>query len=150
MHMDPSEPEQRLPAIVWDKSIEVGDAILDAQHRHIVDLMNALHNAAAGEGLDTADVVLHHVVRFLQHHFETEEAVMNQIGYPEAEEHAAEHRRLLAQIADGARSVEAEGQPDANRLGVTVWSWMHEHTSTWDQRYAEMLRVRPVQSKGTV
>lgn len=144
MHMDSSDAVKMFPAIAWDKSYEVGDAVLDDQHRHIVDLLNALHNAAAGEGLDTADVILHHVVRFLEHHFDTEEAVMQQIGFPEAAEHAAEHRRLLKQVGEAARSLEAEGQPSAERLGVTVWSWMHEHTSTWDQKYSTMLRSGPI------
>lgn len=140
--MEPTEVAQRPPAIVWDKSIEVGDAILDAQHRHIVDLMNALYNAADGEGLATADAVVHHVVRFLQHHFDTEEAILRQIGYPDVDRHAAEHRRLMARIADAARSADDGSPPSSDRLAVSVWSWMHEHTSTWDQGYATVLRMK--------
>ena len=98
---------QPLPAIVWDKRYEVGHPILDAQHRHIMDLINALHNAAEGEGLATVDVVLPHFVRFIENHFETEEAILRQVEYSGVERHAAAHRALMKQLT---KAVEAAGQ----------------------------------------
>jgi hemerythrin len=126
---------------LWDPSFEVGDPVLDAQHRHIVDLINALNLAADGEGLQTADLLVDYIGRFMRVHFETEEAVMGRIGFSELPKHAAEHQRLLAEVASNADLVRAGKVTDERFAGV-LWSWLHEHTATWDQQYARVLRSR--------
>ena len=128
-------------ATLWDASFEVGDPVLDAQHRHIVDLINALNRAADGDGLQTADLLVDYIGRFMQVHFETEEAVLRRIGFDELPKHAAEHRRLLTEVAATADLVRAGQQTDSQFAGV-LWSWLHDHTATWDQRYAAVLRCR--------
>jgi hemerythrin len=146
--MEPSERGNGSPAIVWNEWMEVGDAVLDSQHRHIVDLINALHAAAEGDGLATAETVLHHVVRFMQHHFDAEEAILRKIGDPEVDKHAAEHRRLMVRIAEAAQSAQDEYQVGEDGLGETVLSWIHEHTLSWDQRSSQMLRMKSIPESG--
>ena len=126
-------------ATLWDSSFEVGDPVLDAQHRHIVDLINALNQAADGEGSQTADLLVDYIGRFMQVHFETEEAVLVRIGFSELPKHAAEHQRLLDEVAATAALVRAGKETDGRFAGV-LWSWLHEHTATWDQQYAIVLR----------
>jgi hemerythrin len=137
-----SEPEkmQALPAIIWEKRYEVGHPILDAQHRHLIDLINALHSAAQGEGLMTVDAVLPHFVRFLQDHFETEEAILRQVAYSGVERHANEHRALTRQVADAIESAQDSQTADPVRFAAAIWSRLHYHTMTWDQEYAPLLR----------
>jgi hemerythrin len=126
---------------LWDVSFEVGDPVLDAQHRHIVDLINALNQAADGEGSQTADLLVDYIGRFMQVHFETEEAVLRRIEFSELSLHAAEHQRLLAEITTNAELVRTGKQTD-ERFARVLWLWLHEHTATWDQRYAIALRSR--------
>lgn len=136
-----SKWEQPLPAVAWDKRCEVGHPVLDAQHHHIVGLLNTLHYASVGEGLSTVDSVLRHFVRFVENHFETEEAILRQVEYPGVERHAAEHRALMRQLT---KAVEAAGQDghtaDPVWFARTIWSWLHEHTVFSDQAFAPMLR----------
>jgi hemerythrin len=127
--------------IFWSPSLEVGNAVLDSQHRHIVELINALYAASAGEGLETADVLIDHIGRFVQHHFEVEEAMLRKLGYRELEEHSAEHRRLLDCLRGAAGSVRS-GRDTGEGLATAIWSWLHEHTATWDQDYADVLGSR--------
>lgn len=132
---------QAVPPIVWDEQYGVGHPILDAQHRHIIDLINALHNAAAGEGLATVDAVLPHFVRFLENHFETEEVILRQVAYPSVEEHAAAHRTLVHQLTRAAEAAAQDGHTaNSMRFAATIWSWLHEHTVSMDQEFAPMLR----------
>ena len=128
-------------ALIWDPSFGVGDAVIDAQHRHIVELINALYQAAGGEGCSTADVVVDHIGRFLQHHFETEEAFLRNRAYADLERHVAEHHALLSRINRAADQVRAGEQTD-ERFAGTVWSSLHEHTVTWDREYAKVLSNR--------
>ena len=141
MNVSQREEEPARPGIVWDKSYEVGHPILDAQHRHIVDLVNALQNAAHGEGLGTVGAVLPYFVRFLENHFETEEAILRQVSYPGVEKHAAEHLALLTQVTQSRQKTAQDGhETDPVRFAATIWAWVHEHTATSDREYAPMLR----------
>lgn len=135
------EPRQPHPAIVWEERYEVGHLILDAQHRHIIDLINALRAAAAGEGLETVDVVLPHFVRFIENHFETEEAILRQVAYPGVEEHAAAHRTLMNQLTEAAKvAAQADHATDLIIFAATICARLHEHTMSADQEFAPLLR----------
>ncbi len=147
--MSDMEGMPALPPIVWDEAYEVGHPVLDAQHRHIIDLINALHDAARGEGLATIGAVLPHFVRFLENHFETEEAIFREVDYPRLEEHAAEHLSLLTQVRNAAAAARAGHETDPVRFAANIWTWVHEHTLTWDQEYAPMLRSRIRKSERT-
>ncbi len=128
-------------AVFWDPSFEVGDAVIDGQHRHIVELINALHTSADGDGASTADVLLDHIGRFLQNHFETEEVLLQKFAYGDLERHTAEHHRLLARIGQTADLIR-NGRETNERLATIIWSWLHDHTATWDQEYASALHTR--------
>jgi hemerythrin len=140
--MPSNESGHRVPALVWDNSLEVGDAILDAQHRHLVDLINALYRATQGDGLATADIVVNYIGRFLEQHFETEESLLRRAAYIGLEQHAAEHRKLLAQVREAAHSIRSGDKMDAERFATVTWTCLHEHTTSWDQEYAKVLRRR--------
>ena len=139
--MSESKVGQALPAIVWEKSYEVGHPILDAQHRHIVDLINALHNAAEGEGLATVDAILPHFIRFLDNHFATEEAILRQVAYPGVEQHAGEHRALMNRVTKAVAAAEGGHGTDLVVFAATIWSLVHQHTIISDQEYAALLRT---------
>ena len=135
------EKVQPLPPIVWDESVEVGHPILDKQHRHIVDLVNALHRAAQGEGLASVGLVLPYLVRFLQNHFDTEEAILRQVAYPGVERHAVEHRALLTQVTSAVAAAKDGHDTDLVVFAATIWSLVHQHTVISDQEYAPLLRT---------
>ena len=117
----------------------VGNPVIDAQHRHIIDLINALHAAADGEGLETADTLIRHIERFLRHHFETEETLFNKIPYEQTADHRAEHQRLLDQVGQVALDAERTGRNKTDLYARQLWSLIHDHTVLWDRSYIPAL-----------
>jgi diguanylate cyclase (GGDEF)-like protein/hemerythrin-like metal-binding protein len=82
--------------LVWKEDFQSGHDQIDAQHRGLFGLANELLSAALvhspGEEVDAiAGRLLHEVAV----HFEDEERVLKQVGYPEIQPHAKEHARLI-------------------------------------------------------
>jgi len=79
--------------IEWNPSWECGEAKIDMQHRKLLELGNTLFGMAQAKPEnfnDQLEVLINHIVE----HFEYEECVQTEIGYPDAENHAELHRKL--------------------------------------------------------
>ncbi len=79
----------------WHSSYECGHALIDAQHRGLFadanELLNAILAQQSREEVATLiDGLIHDVVQ----HFKDEESILNHIGFPDVEQHAAIHHTL--------------------------------------------------------
>ena len=82
--------------IDWNIQWESGNEEIDQQHRELVDIGGRLINLSyevvgKQEVLYQLDRLLNHLVE----HFETEESILTQIGYPDLISHAAIHKDLV-------------------------------------------------------
>jgi hemerythrin len=107
----PSEaPPQRILQLVWDGSYECGDPLIDAQHRDLFVIGNAvIDEALSGEHPARLDERMTALVLHVVQHFADEEAMLARIGFEHAQAHAEMHRKLAA---------EANGVQEAVRLGA--------------------------------
>src|ERR1039458_8741066 len=78
----------------WREESSVGIPELDAQHRHLIELLGELvkctHSAEPGGFAPTA---LTEMNRYAEQHLQREELVLRVRGYPGYTEHKAEHDR---------------------------------------------------------
>jgi len=87
--------------IVWDHSLETGNAKMDADHRELAGLFDQLREAAEGGGGSAAcSRVLDNIVEHTKAHFALEQRLMTQYQYPKTEQHAAEHTMLIRQALE--------------------------------------------------
>ena len=87
--------------ITWSSKLETGVTKVDQQHQKLVAMVNALYEAMKdGSGQDVLGKVLNGLVDYTRTHFATEEALMNQFGYPGLATHKIEHDKLTAQVAE--------------------------------------------------
>jgi diguanylate cyclase (GGDEF)-like protein/hemerythrin-like metal-binding protein/PAS domain S-box-containing protein len=107
----PSEaPPERILQLVWDGSYECGDPLIDAQHRELFVLGNAvIDEALSGTHPERLGERMAALVTSLAQHFADEDAMLTRIAFPQAAAHADLHRRLAA---------EACGVQEAVRLGA--------------------------------
>jgi hemerythrin len=85
--------------ITWERAWELGVETIDADHRRLVETLNAFIRAAREEDPATRRAaalgdLLDHACR----HFAREERLMERLGVPGLAEHARVHRRLEAQV----------------------------------------------------
>ena len=133
--------ETATPLIEWsDQAFALGLTSMDTTHREFVVLVNALAHA------DDADFG-QCLTRLHQHtraHFAREDALMDQTRFPAATEHKAEHRRVLAELAQLQRRVD-KGVISFARSYVRerLPEWFHLHLATMDSALAAHLRDYP-------
>jgi hemerythrin-like metal-binding protein len=98
--------EAALRPIVWSEAFHMGDAAVDAEHRHFVDIVNRL-NAAIRDYADPAAIaaICDALVADAAEHFKSEEAAMARNRFGGLPAHRREHRRLLAFIRSEADMV---------------------------------------------
>lgn len=85
--------------IKWLAQWETGNSLIDEQHKKAVALSNSLIAASMTPEAEPEKVLmwLNRLLDSLITHFESEEKILKETGYPEAEDHAARHRQLLQQ-----------------------------------------------------
>lgn len=88
--------------LVWRESHESGHPGIDAEHRELFDLANALIEASLPGRNRPADAAaaLAALLRHLQHHFEHEEAILAEHRYARLPEHRQAHASLLRKAGE--------------------------------------------------
>jgi len=78
--------------IEWTNSYSVGVALLDAQHRQLIDMLNKMiKDPAADTRSETVADVLADMTQYAREHFKAEEDLMHAQDYPHLDEHKEQH-----------------------------------------------------------
>jgi diguanylate cyclase (GGDEF)-like protein/hemerythrin-like metal-binding protein len=81
--------------LVWNKSYESGNEVIDHEHQVLFRDANELLAAIlSGRPVDMVEVIINTLIRDVVKHFQDEEAILVKAGYPRVAEHAAIHRKL--------------------------------------------------------
>jgi len=125
--------------IQWSERYEVGIAVIDGQHREMLDIANRLlAGLRAGRDRDELVETLRELVRATEHNIATEERLMQEHGLAPAH-HAEEHQRLLEAIRHFDLRLDPGGLADAARF---LHEWLLGHIDEDDRPFAEQLRSR--------
>jgi hemerythrin len=86
--------------IQWGDHLSVAHPEIDAQHKAIFDLGAKVYdNWRGGGSIDVLRPVVDKLTNLLQAHFSYEERLLAEIGYEGLNEHVAEHRIMLNDMA---------------------------------------------------
>ena len=101
--------------LAWDESRHaLGISSIDQQHCTLVELVNELAEAVAGDcDYDQVHLHMERVIHFTQGHFVHEEDLMREHGFPGLESHAADHLEVLHKAVT---LMEALKPSDTNRV----------------------------------
>lgn len=140
-------PDESLPSasvrLCWKAEWESGNRLVDDQHRGLVDHANnlldlSLSGADAPRLLEAVDELVSRAAA----HFADEEALLESLGYPEAEAHAGMHRTLEGEAA-ALRAAVASGDRDFNALfDFVVRKLVLEHLAREDALFFGYTRGR--------
>jgi hemerythrin-like metal-binding protein len=120
--------------------LATGHNEVDAQHAAIIAEAARLRRAGPSAVRDSLRFLRHHT----SHHFEYEEKLMEEVGYPHAGVHREQHAAFTSQLAQLGDRVEREGATPENvsALADAVERWVGEHVQDEDRRLAEFIRGR--------
>jgi hemerythrin-like metal-binding protein len=123
----------------WSEECSVGIPELDAQHRHLIELLGDLMRSAySGESGSFAPTALKNVTRYAERHLQREELLLRVRRYPSYVEHKAEHDAYREKVAS------LEARPNRRDIGIRIANflteWWRFHILTSDQQYARFFR----------
>jgi hemerythrin len=128
-------------SVAWREAMNTGDPTIDADHRHLVDLINTFEAALAGASIDHKRIarVLLGLVEYTGEHFKREEEIQLLVRYPYHESHRHSHRDVLKKLsAIVAEYVKAPDGPDRDAmvrgLGNFLREWLVDHIIQSDLR----------------
>jgi hemerythrin len=127
-------------SITWREAMSVGEAVIDDDHRHLVDLINNFEIAVSGviNHKRIARVLLG-LVEYTGEHFAREEDLQLKIRYPFHESHRRSHRDVLKKLSEFVEVYTATPDgPKRDRmvvdLGVFLKEWLVDHIIQSDLR----------------
>ena len=126
----------------WTSAIEIGHAEIDAQHKLLFLLGEAVAESlvnSADQKPDTAR--LQALVEFSREHFAYEEGLMRSADFPEVERHAKYHVSLLSELTTFCARMDRGRKTNAASLVDFLWNWLLLHIDTADRDLARWLKA---------
>ncbi|MBI3375593.1 MAG: hemerythrin family protein [Betaproteobacteria bacterium] len=114
--------------IEWTEELELGHPGIDAQHRRIVEILNSLHQAASAHRTGSAEnALLDELVRLVDEHFRTEEAMMRAARFAGYETHREAHQILLQSVVDLRDSLFRQHENISLKTLNFLKRWLYDH-----------------------
>ena len=121
--------------------LRTGISLIDSDHRELADRVNELFDAMeSGAGGQRLRSAMDELIAYTSEHFGREEAEMRRIDYVAALAHQAEHAKLLKQVIELKKVVEAGGKLNVPALIEFLDTWLHEHILDADMKLAAALK----------
>lgn len=124
----------------WNDQYLIGQATIDEEHKMLFRLINDFHTHWT-EQRDRQDIarVLSQLIHYGELHFQDEERIMAQEGYPELESHRLIHEKLIDEIfklneelADQSRLLERD-------MTKFLKQWLVDHIVHNDYEFRNFL-----------
>jgi len=126
--------------IHWEKQLELGNDLIDTQHRMLVLLCRRLDIAIkTKQSEQTVRWVMLELKKFTEFHFISEENLMHEIGYPGVHEHALIHADLLLQLDMMLAKISHHKEFPEDML-YFLNKWLLKHVVTEDLKIADLAR----------
>jgi hemerythrin len=129
--------------ITLTKDMEVGVPKIDAQHKELVDRLNAVtamgtKSVSKEETQKTLDLLGEYIVK----HFGDEEALQRQSGYPKYDFHRGQHQIYVAEFAKLKKEFAANGVSAKFTLDLnnSIINWIVMHIKTVDVEFGKYYR----------
>lgn len=131
--------------LVWNKNQHgVGIALIDDQHRQIIERVNQIAGAVAtGAKKETLKEILEDMLLFVCEHFAVEERLMAEHGYPDMEGHIQEHLKMYQQLNNLVKTVlRTTGRDKAALVSAYLSDWAERHILLADKELGGFLAAR--------
>jgi len=133
-------PNNPMPwRLEWSPELSVHIPEIDAEHKHFIELINALNEAIA-ERMSLSEVRkrMQDVLDDAVAHFDHEEVLFVEWGYPEAEQHAREHAAAAEIFVTIMKRIEKSEQDyEWVEAGLQVKQLLVAHLLNEDMKYRD-------------
>jgi hemerythrin len=124
---------------------EVGIAEINKQHLRlasyavqfgqIVDELST--REPSNQDWHQIDALFSKVMRYVATHFEEEEALMREHGYPDYEAHKKLHDKFSAEMVKLQSDINNRNIKFKKKMSSLLWDWLYNHINTVDYQYRD-------------
>ncbi len=126
--------------IHWRVDFEIGEEVIDSQHRGLVDLINELEaSLESSEKVIDINSVVERLIEYTHFHFTYEEEHMEKNHYDHLEAHKAQHKILIRQIIMLNSDIKNHNQNIINSIESILRKWLLDHILEQDKSYGSFL-----------
>lgn len=125
--------------ITWGEKYITGIAVIDYQHRELVNLTNYLFLVCLSgrEGTKTVfKEAMHRTLEYIRFHSSAEQKLLERIKYPLCHEHKKEHKILVRKILEAAKDFDTGKIFTPNCFVQILKEWVFGHIAVSDKSYA--------------
>jgi hemerythrin-like metal-binding protein len=131
--------------IEWKPSYSVGIASIDSQHQLLVSVIGNLQEAMMrGRTREIITPLFRAMNQYTQYHFQYEEELLGEHGYPGLEAHREQHTGLIKTLQELERKYEEGNLVAGAPLMQFLRTWLTNHIAAEDRDYAEFLKKQGV------
>lgn len=129
----------------WDESYSVGIKQFDEEHKVLFDIIQQLGRSIVNvNSKEKLEEVLLRIVDYATTHFASEERLMKEHGYPNLDEHLAEHEVFTKVIDDFQDQLEKGRSTLSTEVFKTLIKWLNDHFKNADAKYALFLNSKGI------
>jgi hemerythrin len=141
-------------SLVWSDDLILGIDRIDEQHRQWIALVQAYQSAVVNGGsAEEIQRTLSAAAAYTESHFEDEQAVMEEAGYPFIDDHLAQHRLAWRRVngfgADGPAEDGEGNEALRDSLADFLPQWLMLHINTADRQFARWYRSQAATEAAT-
>lgn len=123
-----------------------GNEMLDNQHKELINHMNKLLKSCEKSNEKRVAVnTLDYLSDYTDYHFEAEEKLQKEIGYPGYEQHKKQHdgfKQTLNELNDMLQEEEGPSDAFVKKVEKNVVDWFYIHIEGFDRSVAEYKFMR--------
>ncbi|NJK87318.1 MAG: hemerythrin family protein [Bacteroidales bacterium] len=117
----------------------MGVEVIDKQHKKLFDLINILYHSFMNKTSDEKlNDVLKELLEYTKYHFEAEEKMLMEHGYPQLKEHISTHEAFVGKVIEFRHSHRKGGS-----ITMTVMNflrkWLSDHILEADRDYIKYI-----------
>jgi hemerythrin len=126
--------------LTWKDSYSVGIESIDNDHKKLIHLINNLQTAIDYKTDRQFEIqTMDEVIDYTHYHFDREEGLMEDNGYPGFVAHKAKHKEMIAKVNEYVLEFETDEEDSIQSLLAYLKSWLIKHINGTDQEYSEFL-----------
>jgi hemerythrin-like metal-binding protein len=129
--------------VQWQDSYSVGITAIDLQHKQLIAMINQLAEAMRqGKGDAVVQSILPSLVQYSKTHFNSEEKLLCDVGYPQLAAHQAIHHKFVQHIGDLVEKVKGGKMVATVSVATFLKDWLVNHILVQDKQYAAYIAQR--------
>lgn len=125
----------------WHDGLNIGVPELDAQHRDLIRMINAiLESLKKGSQEEAVDKLLIQLREYTVHHFNSEEKYMERIEYPDLNRHRQIHKQLKDRVKFLQSARFRKERVEWSEMKELLLGWLINHILHEDYKIAQYVK----------